>query len=315
MALTGTSAPRLLRASLLSNFGDGVNVDLASAPVGDPVEVTRSSIFGNSGFGINNATPVAFAVAGERNYWGDDTGPFDPSDDREAGGLFNGLAGGQSVSDGVDYDPWIRLGPSVEGVVTPISGLDQIGQVGEVLPEPIVVEILSTLGSPLEGIEVIFSVVEGDASIVETQPLLTGADGRASAMVQLGAVPGAIRIAATARDVDSPLAAFLAEADAPCLLTMTALPAPDSDGDTIMDPFDNCIEKQNIAQRDTDGDGFGNRCDADLNGDGMTDSLDLEAMKARFFTADRDADLNGDAVVDFLDLGILRDLLLAPPGP
>ena len=90
------------------------------------------------------------------------------------------------------------------------------------------VEIDSTLGAPLQGIDVIFSVVSGDATIVENQPVSTGADGRAAATVCLGATPGDIVIAVTARDVNSPLATFMptAEPGGPCLFLTTALQAP-----------------------------------------------------------------------------------------
>jgi hypothetical protein len=90
------------------------------------------------------------------------------------------------------------------------------------------VEILSTLGAPLQGIQVIFSVTQGAASVVESQPIATGADGRAAAHICLGSTPGLIVIAVTARDVNSPLATFMptAEPSGPCLFLTTALPAP-----------------------------------------------------------------------------------------
>lgn len=97
----------------------------------------------------------------------------------------------------------------------------------------------------------------------------------------------------------------------------TALPRGprDADGDGLPDERDLCVDVANPAQRDTDGDGFGNRCDADLNGDGTVDDADLALLKDAFFGSDPDADLNGDGTVDFLDLGILRSLHGEPPGP
>lgn len=89
----------------------------------------------------------------------------------------------------------------------------------------------------------------------------------------------------------------------------------DTDNDGIDDGVDNCILAANFAQVDSDGDGFGNDCDADLNNDGTVDFLDLGEMKAVFFTADADADLNGDTVVDFLDLGIMKQDFFKAPGP
>jgi hypothetical protein len=42
---------------------------------------------------------------------------------------------------------------------------------------------------------------------------------------------------------------------------------PDKDGDLIETPEDNCIYTVNVNQRDTDSDGYGNRCDCDWNND------------------------------------------------
>lgn len=89
----------------------------------------------------------------------------------------------------------------------------------------------------------------------------------------------------------------------------------DSDGDGIADGSDNCIEVANNDQRDTNGDGFGNICDADLNNDGTINFTDLGLLRTVFFGADTDADFNGDGVVNFLDLGILRSTFFGAPGP
>ena len=78
---------------------------------------------------------------------------------------------------------------------------------------------------------------------------------------------------------------------------------------------DNCTLVANPDQRDTNGDGFGNLCDADLNNDGVTNFLDLGQMKSVFFSNDPDADLNGDGSVNFLDLGIMKSRFFGMPGP
>ncbi len=101
--------------------------------------------------------------------------------------------------------------------------------------------------------------------------------------------------------------------DVSVLLNLT--PGPDRDGDGIRDAEDNCTEVANADQRDTDRDGYGNLCDADLNNDGSVDFLDLGLFKAVFFTGDADADLNGDGSVDFLDLGLMKAGFFQAPGP
>jgi arylsulfate sulfotransferase len=104
----------------------------------------------------------------------------------------------------------------------------------------------------------------------------------------------------------------------------------DTDKDGIADFQDNCVLHANGPlipdsggnyQLDTDRDGFGNLCDADLNNDGLTNSLDLGLFRQAFYTNDTqsdfdpDADLNGDNAVNSLDLGIVRALFNQPPGP
>jgi uncharacterized protein (DUF1800 family) len=94
-----------------------------------------------------------------------------------------------------------------------------------------------------------------------------------------------------------------------------AATAADSDGDGINDAIDNCSEVANADQRDTDGDGFGNRCDADLNNDGGVNSLDIVLFRNQFGTVGPDADFNGDGGVNSLDIVIFRSYFGKPPGP
>jgi formylglycine-generating enzyme required for sulfatase activity len=89
----------------------------------------------------------------------------------------------------------------------------------------------------------------------------------------------------------------------------------DGDGDGVADAADNCTGTANAEQRDTDADGIGNACDADLNQSCIVNFGDLALMKSVFFSADPDADLNGDGTVNFLDLGIMTAGFFEPPGP
>jgi hypothetical protein len=91
--------------------------------------------------------------------------------------------------------------------------------------------------------------------------------------------------------------------------------AEDSDDDGVPDRTDNCTLQANPLQRDSDGDGFGNRCDPDLNNDKRIDFADLAELKNLFFSSDENADLNGDFKVDFADLAILKALFFGQPGP
>ncbi len=92
-------------------------------------------------------------------------------------------------------------------------------------------------------------------------------------------------------------------------------PANDTDADGVGDGFDNCIMAVNPAQRDTNGDGFGNFCDADLSNDCIINAVDLGLLRTLFFTNDPDGDLNGDGVVGTIELGIMRSTFFDAPGP
>lgn len=101
----------------------------------------------------------------------------------------------------------------------------------------------------------------------------------------------------------------------------TALPAPDGDGDGVPDAEDNCTEIANPSQCDTNGDGYGNHCDGDLDGSEFVNFTDLGILKKAFFTTpsmpgwNPDADLNCDDAVNFIDLGMMKSQFFGPPGP
>ncbi len=89
----------------------------------------------------------------------------------------------------------------------------------------------------------------------------------------------------------------------------------DADGDGISDAGDNCIHAPNAEQRDTDGDGFGNMCDADLdNRNGVTTS-DFAIFRTAYGTNDPDADFDGLNGVTTADFAIFRTLYGKAPGP
>jgi hypothetical protein len=102
----------------------------------------------------------------------------------------------------------------------------------------------------------------------------------------------------------------------------------DADGDGVVDALDDCTEIPNPDQRDTDADGYGNLCDADLDQDGLVTTSwdtragsgpmgDLERIVAasRSKTYDPDADLDGDGKVDERDASIAQLQLFQAPGP
>lgn len=99
-------------------------------------------------------------------------------------------------------------------------------------------------------------------------------------------------------------------------LEFTWLALGDADGDSILDHLDNCSLVTNPDQLDTNGDGFGNACDADVNNDCVINFLDLVVLQGDFLSSGSlDTDLNGDGVVNFLDIATFSNNFLAAPGP
>ena len=107
----------------------------------------------------------------------------------------------------------------------------------------------------------------------------------------------------------------------------------DSDNDGVPDYQDNCILKPNgplipdaggNSQRDTDNDGYGNSCDADLNnadGQNIVNLTDYSAFRSAFGkpvvpgTLTDHADFNGDGVVNLSDYSVFRSSFGKAPGP
>lgn len=89
----------------------------------------------------------------------------------------------------------------------------------------------------------------------------------------------------------------------------------DTEGDGVPDLVDNCTLVANSDQRDTNNDGYGNRCDADLDNNGFVNFIDLGRFNAAFGTTNADANLDGLGVVNFIDLGIFNSQFGRPPGP
>jgi hypothetical protein len=98
----------------------------------------------------------------------------------------------------------------------------------------------------------------------------------------------------------------------------------DIDLDGIADVLDNCVNVPNgpnsldaggNSQLDTNADGYGNACDADLDNNGVVNGLDVGPFTAAFGTAGPDADFNGDGIVNGLDVGPFVNSFGSAPGP
>jgi uncharacterized protein (TIGR03790 family) len=105
-------------------------------------------------------------------------------------------------------------------------------------------------------------------------------------------------------------------------------PTADRDDDGVPDASDNCIRVPNANQRDTDGDGYGNVCDADVDQSGRVTTSwgvisppsqrgDLERIQLTIQGGSyvNHHDLDGDGAVNDLDASWATMLLFQPPGP
>ena len=94
----------------------------------------------------------------------------------------------------------------------------------------------------------------------------------------------------------------------------------DTDNDGIPDKIDNCRLTANSGQQDTDNDGYGNMCDADLDNDGFVGIFDFNIFRMAWLSNpsspnwNADADFDSDGVVGVFDFNIFKTrwLISAP---
>ncbi|MEM9057993.1 MAG: dockerin type I domain-containing protein, partial [Pseudomonadota bacterium] len=101
---------------------------------------------------------------------------------------------------------------------------------------------------------------------------------------------------------------------------LTELAFLDADSDGVEDFADNCLLTENPSQCDSDGDSFGNHCDADFDNNGFVNFGDLGLMRAGFFGDStppdfNELDLDCDGAVNMLDLATFKQQFGTEPGP
>jgi len=96
------------------------------------------------------------------------------------------------------------------------------------------------------------------------------------------------------------------------------------DNDGVPDAIDNCVDVPNGPaqapnnQCDTDGDGYGNACDPDLNQDNIIGLPDFGTFTATFGGSGHPtnaADLNCDGIIGLPDFGLFTKMFQKRPGP
>ncbi|MDJ0870058.1 MAG: thrombospondin type 3 repeat-containing protein, partial [Myxococcota bacterium] len=95
----------------------------------------------------------------------------------------------------------------------------------------------------------------------------------------------------------------------------------DLDEDGVSDGADNCLDVGNPDQTDSDGDGYGNACDADYSNDGAVGIADFGVLRRQFGLLDTDpgfdpaVDTNGDGGIGLPEFNLLSRCFGGPPGP
>jgi hypothetical protein len=109
-------------------------------------------------------------------------------------------------------------------------------------------------------------------------------------------------------------------------MTASAGSVVDSDGDAVPDLFDNCRNTPNgpfgatgacgtPVQLDSDGDGYGNPCDGDIDQSGLTDGNDFLALFGLLFGSNNAGDFDCTGLTDGNDFLTMFGLLYTVPGP
>jgi hypothetical protein len=86
-------------------------------------------------------------------------------------------------------------GGQLIGALTPVNG-EQSGTVGELLPAPLVVKVLTQSEEPAAGVEVAFELLDPAAGTVTPPKTTTNSAGEAVAQWTLGTVPGSYVVVA-----------------------------------------------------------------------------------------------------------------------
>jgi parallel beta-helix repeat protein len=106
--VNGSNAHPTIRNSHLLSNTLGLYLQQGNATLGD-APGQGNNVYGN-GYGVFNSVPHVTCIAASYNYWGAAGGPDDDSEDADAcypSGNTNDNDGGDDVTNGVRYDPWV----------------------------------------------------------------------------------------------------------------------------------------------------------------------------------------------------------------
>ena len=104
LSLAAPEPSSVTESMIIQNLGDGLTLG-----AGVPMTISRSNIYGNSGYGVN-ATASGAAASAAGNWWGHPSGPSGA-----------GPGSGEEITGTVAYSPW--LSSAVSLVIVPESDL------------------------------------------------------------------------------------------------------------------------------------------------------------------------------------------------
>jgi len=214
------------------------------------------------------------------------------------------------------YDQFAGIGPAqLITSAAPLAAVENVDQNGLLAAGgPVAADQFASIGAD----DWYFGVLSPDGSTLEFGTYLGGDGGDSTSWALTLSGPGEAILAGGSQALNFPLVTPLQASNAgdfDAVIARLRYADPDLDGDGVADDVDNCTAVSNPDQRDTNADGYGNICDADLDDNCIVNAADLGIFKAAFFGAGPDEDFNGDGVVNAGDLGVIKSLFFDPPGP
>ncbi len=117
-----SNASPVIQHNNISNNSYGIYLESLSNPV-----ISMNTITNNQSYGILNASSAVMVMA-EKNFWGHNSGPNDPSDDTASGGLYNPGGLGNRSGNYIDYSPWVTDSNDMDmDTIVDAWELDQFG--------------------------------------------------------------------------------------------------------------------------------------------------------------------------------------------
>ena len=109
MVTIKSSKPTITNCTIHNSSTSGIYVKYSSPTI------SNSKLFDNASYGLYRYPSGTYTPIAQNNWWGHPTGPYDPSDADDTVDLYNPNGQGDSVTDYVDYQPWLTVGDDIDG--------------------------------------------------------------------------------------------------------------------------------------------------------------------------------------------------------